>query len=202
MRIMNLIDMLDVYAMLNDSDDMFYMLEDYTIDERIDRETLNKVIIKDLGTMRPITTDPNLYKILLDTFFDKYSLNITRLLDTMYLEYNPLNTKDLAEKEERHSGGKIRNTDGYGTKTSSEGKVSAYDSIDYQPKEITTGETSHNGHTNSDITSNVSTERTIHGKDGAGSYQKLIEQERKVAEFNIFNWIVKQMRRELFLLVY
>ena len=199
---MNLIDILDVYAMLNDSDDMFYMLEDYTIDERIDRETLNRVIIKDLGSMRPITTDPNLYKILLDTFFDKYSLNIKRLLDTMYLEYNPLNTKDLTENEQRHSGGKIRNTDGYGTKTSSEGKVSAYDSIEYQPKETTTGETTHNGHTDSDITSNVKTERTIHGKDGADSYQKLVEQERKVGEFNIFNWIVKQMRRELFLLVY
>ena len=194
--------MLDVYAMLNDSDDMFYMLEDYTIDERINRETLNKVIIKDLGAMRPITTDPNLYKILLDTFFDKYSLNITRLLDTMYLEYSPLDTKNITETEQRDSIGRIRNTDGYNTSTSNENKVSAYDSDEYQPSEKTSGETEHEGHTNSDITSNVGTVKTIKGKDGADSYQKLVEQERKVAEFNIFNWITKQMRRELFLLVY
>ena len=40
----------------------------------------------------------------------------------------------------------------------------------------------------------------IYGTDG--SYQDLIEKERKVAQFNIYNWIIERMRKELFLLVY
>lgn len=199
---MNLIDLLDIYSLENDSDDMFLLLADYTLDSRIDRDTMNTVIIKDLGASRPITTDPDLFKVLLDTFFNKYSLNITRLVDTMYLEYNPLSNKDMVETEHRYSKGDIDNTDKYTTEQSSEGKVSAYDVTTYQPKEMNTGDTSHEGETTSDIESTVDTEKHMVGKDSSDSMQTLIEQERKLAQFNIFNWIIQQMRKELFLLVY
>ena len=211
---MNLIDLLDVYSAINDSDNMFLLFNDYTLDERIDKDTMNTVIIKELGAMRPITTDPDMFKILLDAFFDKYNLNITRLVDTMYLEYNPLFTKDLQrninDSEHRHSIGDIDNTDQYDTNndTTVEGQVSAYDSQNYQPKDknITDSDTHHTGETTSDIESTVDSSKHtgdhVYGKDGDSSYQNLIEQERKVAQFNIFNWIVQQMRRELFILVY
>lgn len=199
---MNLIDILDIYSLMNDSNDMFLLLNDYPLDNRIDRQTMNTVIIKELGASRPITTDPDTYKILLDTFFKKYSSNITRLVDTMYLEYSPLHTKDITETEHRHSLGDIDNTDKYTTDNTTEGKVSAYDNPQYQPKELDTSGSKHEGETTSDIESTVDTSKTIVGKDGQESYQSLIEQERRLAEFNIFNWIIKQMRKELFLLVY
>ena len=223
---MNLIDTLDVYSLYNNSDDMFLMFNDYILDERVDRDTLNTTIISELGAMRPITTDPDLFKILFDNFFKKYSNNITRLVDTMYLQYNPLHTKDithaLGENEHRESTGNIDNTDSYDTNTdnqesgssTTENTVSAYDSITYQPKDksVTTPNTKidndvhHEGETTSEIESTVDTEKnlteTTKGKDGDTSYQDLIEKERRIVEFNIYNWIVKQMRKELFLLVY
>ena len=74
---MNLIDILTEYAIAHDhSDELFLMLQDYTIDNRISRETLNRIIIKDLGTMRPITSYTEVYKMLVDTFFEKYKDNI------------------------------------------------------------------------------------------------------------------------------
>lgn len=211
---MNLIDTLDLYAMLNDSDEIFLMLQDYTLDSRIDRDTLNTVIIKDLGAVRPITTDCTMFKLLLEAFFNKYSYNITKLVDTMYLEYSPLNTKDidhtLTETENRHSVGDIDNTDTYSTNTDSTetNTVSAYDSSSYQPHDQTVGDNDveHSGETTSDIESTVDTEKSLtentSGKDGDASYQSLLEQERKASEFNIFNWIIQRMREELFLLVY
>lgn len=199
---MNLIDLLDVYSALHDSDDMFLLFTDYVLDDRIDKEIMNTVIIKELGASRPITTDPDMFKILLDTFFNKYSLNITKLVNTMYLEYNPVHNKDVTETEHRHSTGDIDNTDSYTTGNTSEGKISAYDVTTYQPKELDTSDTQHSGETTSDIESTVDTEKVIVGKDGQDSYQSLIEQERRLAEFNIFNWIIKQMRKELFLLIY
>lgn len=215
---MNLIDTLDLYALINDTDNLFLMLQDYPLDSRIDRNTMNSVIIKELGAMRPITTDPELFKMMFDTFFNKYSSNITKLIDTMYLEYNPIGNKDITETEHRHSVGDIDNTDKYTTNTDNtetgtsvtENQVSAYDVNTYQNKDksITTPNTkidndvTHAGKTTSDIDSVVDTETHITGKDGDTSIQTLIEQERRLAEFNIFNWIIKQMRRELFLLVY
>lgn len=202
MRRMNLIDILDVYALENDSEDMQLLFNDYTLDERIDRDVMNTTILSELGASRPITTDPDLFKMLFDNFFNKYSGNITKLVDTMYYEYNPLHNKDISEEEHRQSEGDIDNTDEYHTDNTTEGKVSAYDSTSYQPKEQAIGDVDHTGETHSDIKSEVDTTRTITGKDGQDSYQSLIEQERKLAEFNIFNWIIKQMRKELFLLIY
>lgn len=231
---MNLIDILDIYSLENGVDDMFLMFGDYTLDNRIDRNVMNTTIISELGNARPITTDPDLFKILFDNFFNKYSSNITKLVDTMYLEYNPLHTKDITremnekvdETENRESVGDIDNTDKYSTTTDNvetqthtgENQVSAYDSQVYQPKDksidsqsaTTVNGVEHSGETTSDIKSTVDTDKdttrnvteTIQGKDGDTSYQSLIEQERKLSEFNIFNWIIKQMRRELFLLIY
>lgn len=215
---MNLIDILDMYALLQESDNLYLMLNDYPIDDRVDRDILNRVIVKELGPSRPITTDPDTFKELLETFFEKYNSNIKRLVDTMYLEYNPMHTKDMTETEHRHSVGDIDNTDKYDTTTDNdqtgsnteEKQVSATDVSTYQPKDKlvvspnlhTDNDVHHEAETTSDIDSTVDTERNLHGKDGDVAYQTLIEQERKVAEFNIFNWIIKQMRRELFLLIY
>lgn len=223
---MNLIDILDIYSLEHDSNELLLMFDDYVIDSRVDRDTLNTEIISKLGAMRPITTDSNLFKILFDNFFKKYNSNIIKLCDTLDLQYNPLYTKDIYhdvnEKENRHSVGDIDNTDKYSTNTdqtntgtdTNEETVSAYDSSSYQPmkKNVETqnlrtdNDVQHSGETTSDIVSDVDTDKTLSehtlGKDGDLPYQDLIEKQRKLVEFNIYNWIIKQMRRELFLLVY
>ena len=216
---MNLIDILTEYAIAHDhSNELFLMLQDYTIDNRISRETLNRIIIKDLGTMRPITSYTEVYKMLVDTFFEKYQDNIKRLLDTLDIEYNPLQNKNITETEQRDSTGNINNTDQYTTNVDNvesgtdinEKQVSAFDSTTYQNKDKNTdtknlrtdNDTTHSGETTSDITSEVQTTKTIKGKDGNDSMQDLIKEERRLAEFNIYNWIIEQMRKELFLLVY
>lgn len=228
---MNLIDILTEYAIAHDhSDELFLMLQDYTIDNRISRETLNRIIIKDLGTMRPITSYTEVYKMLVDTFFEKYEDNIKRLLDTLDIEYNPLQNKNITEietigeTEQRESSGHINNTDSYTTNVDNvetgtdinEKQVSAFDATTYQNKDKNTdtrnlrtdNDTTHSGTTTSVITSDVDTDRdvtrnkTIAGKDGNDSMQDLIKEERRLAEFNIYNWIIEQMRKELFLLVY
>lgn len=207
---MVLIDVLDLYAQFNKSDNLFLLLNDYTLDPRIDRTLLNRIIVKELGNARPFTTNDTIFKFAIEEFFNKYNYNIGKLIDTMYIEYNPISNKDITrtvdESEHRESTGDIDNTDTYTTSSSTENKVSAYDSSTYQPKEQDTSGTTHTGATTSDIQSDVDTERDITehiaGKDGDTTYQALITQERKLAEFNIFNWIIQQMRKELFLLVY
>lgn len=206
--------MLDFYAMLNHSDNMFLMLQDYTLDQRIDRDLLNKIIVKELGSCRPFVHESTVFKFALEEFFSKYNYNIVKLIDTMYFEYEPLRDKememDTCDNEHRYSKGDIDNTDKYKTETDADnkGNVSAYDSATYQPKEqdVIDQEVNHEGETTSDIESTVDTEhhnlKTEKGLNGSRSYQDLVKQERKLAEFNIFNWIIQRMREELFLLVY
>lgn len=219
---MNLIDVLNLYAMMNDSDDLTLMLQDYTLDSRVNRDVLNRVIIRELGAMQPFVNDTTVLKFSIENFFNKWNYNIGKLIDTMYYEYDPIGNKNLTrtlnESEHRESVADIDNTDTYTTNTDNtesgtvEGQVSAYDATTYQPKDksITSNridnDVTHSGETTSDIQSDVDTEHHLGenmvGKDGDSSYQELIEQERELAQFNIFEWIIKQMRKELFLLVY
>ena len=207
---MNLIDVLNLYAMMNDSNDLTLMLQDYTLDSRINREVMNKVIIRELGAMRPFVTDTKVFKFSLENFFNKWNYNIGKLIDTMYYEYSPISNKNMTrtlnENENRESSADIDNTDTYTTNTDNEEKVSAYDSSTYQPKSKIDNDVDHSGETTSDIQSSVDTKHHLGeseiGKDGDTSYQELIEQEREIDQFNIFDWIIKQMRKELFLLVY
>lgn len=198
----NLIDILHIYAIKQESSDLFCMLNDYELDERLDRNTMNKVIIKDLGAMRPITTVSIVFKVRLDTFFTEYKQNISKLLDTLNYEYNPIHTKDMYETEHRESTGDIDNTDNYQTNNTNENKVSAYDSNNYENKDRTTNDTQHSAKTTSDIKSDVDTEKHMYGKDGETAIQDLIEKERKIDEFNIYRWITQKMKKELFLLIY
>ena len=137
---MNLIDVLDLYAMEHDSDNLFLMLQDYTLDERIDRELLNRIIVKELGAMRCATNTPDVFKFMLEEFFDKWNYNITKLINTMYVEYDPLSNKNMTRTEDKEDTrdddiGNIR-TDDLTTKTDSTTKLntSAYDVDTYQPR--------------------------------------------------------------------
>lgn len=211
---MNLIDVLDLYALEQHSSDLTLMLQDYTLDSRIDRTILNRVIIKELGARRCLTNTPQIFKFMLEEFFDKWNYNIGKLIDTMYLEYDPLSNKNITRTEDSKDTrddtiGNTR-TDDLTTETDNNTKLntSAYDVDTYQPRTENivdgtvkdTGTVTDEGSLNRVDTGDLDIKEW--GKDGQDSYQKLVEQERKLSQFNIYNWIIQQMRKELFLLVY
>lgn len=211
---MNLLDVLDLYAMEHDSDNLFLMLQDYTLDSRIDRDVLNRVILKELGSRRCITNTPEVFKFMLEEFFDKYNYNIMKLVDTMYLEYDPLSNKNITRTEDstdtRDDNMGNTKTDNLTLETDSTTtqETSAYDVSTYQPRtKNTVDATTKDTGTVTDVgelhrTDNGDLDIKEWGKDGQDSYQKLLKEEREASRFNIFNWIIQQMRRELFLLIY
>ena len=112
-----------------------------------------------------------------------------------------------------------------------ENTISAMNSSTYQPdnKKETDGDNTRTDNLTSTRTDNLTSTRTddlsetinatndrnknenltweetdTHKEDGLNNitFQELIEKERKVAEFSIYNWITKKYAKELFLLVY
>lgn len=199
---MTLYDLLDLYAFQNDSKDLTLMLQDYELDERIDRETFNSVIIKDLGGMVPTSNTPEVFKFMLETFFKKWKYNINKELDSMYLEYSAINNVDITRK--RGEGIK-RNTE---SKEESEAhstievETSAYDVETYQPKTKTQTDSNNSDTFNQEENATLNRDETETGHRPNQSFQELINQERELSEFNIYDWILERMRKELFLLVY
>lgn len=215
---MNLTDMLDFYAYTHDSENWDAMLQDYVLNDDLSREDLNKIILKDLGNACPYVTDTTTFKFALESFFIKYKYNIDKLTTSLNFEYNPISNKDYwrnkgeHQEAEKHQGvEKITDEDTTTTyDANNKLNVSAYnDTVDvYSPKNQSVEDTEEvldkyvkqNDKLNQNEKYTNNTDEHIHGTDG--SFQDLIEKERKLAQFNIYNWIIERMRKELFLLVY
>lgn len=199
---MTLYDLLDLYAFQNDSSDLTLLLQDYELDNRIDRETFNSVIIKDLGAMVPTTNTPAVFKFFLETFFKKWKYNISKELDSMYLSYNTIYNTDVTKTRDELVDRETDSTDDGTVDNTTEVTTSAYDVQTYQPRTKTTGDTDTTDKYHQDITATLDRDEREYGHKPNHSFQELINEERELSEFNIYDWILERMRKELFLLIY
>lgn len=199
---MTLYDLLDLYAFQNDSKDLAYMLQDYELDVRIDRETFNGVIIKDLGGMVPTTNTPEVFKFMLETFFKKWKYNISKELDTMYLEYSAINNIDITRTRDESIDRDTDSTDRETFDGTVQNDTSAYDVQTFQPKARATTDNDTTDTYHQDMATTLDRDEHEYGHKPGQSFQELINEERELSEFNIYDWILERMRKELFLLVY
>lgn len=208
-------DMLELYAFKNHSKDLTLMLKDYVLDSRLSRDELNNKIILDLGERFPYWNHTDLMKVNIENWFATHEDNIKRLVDTLELEYNPINTVDYTESEHEHTvnDDTVRDagTQRHAGTTSdghTENTVSAYDASGYQPQDKSTYTDTTDTTSTTDMTTKSDKDEDRwkdfehHGNDGQKSYQELIEAERRLAEFNIYDWIVNQLDSEICLGVF
>lgn len=181
------------------------MLEDAPIDNRLNKEQLKMSILRRCGTLLPLYTNSELMKAMVFNFFYEKEKVIGKLIDTTEFEYNPIDNYDRTEVIIRDN----ELTAGIGSNTKvtpnlvEENQVSAYDSNEYQPK----SKTLNNGDTSTETTRNgvdkeheVTTTKTS-GNIGVTTTQKLITDERKVALFNVYEWIAIEFECNFCILV-
>lgn len=179
--------------------------DDADIDARLDREEIKMAILERCGTLFPLYTNSQMFKTFSDSFFKRKSKVITKLIDTTELEYNPIHNYDRSEsitKEYEDSGtntGTVTNNGSRG----SEDKVSAYDSDSYTPKDKR-DETLNNDETRDLKDTRKGKETTTNktsGNIGVTSTQKMINEERKVVLFDVYNWIAIEFEQHFFICV-
>lgn len=307
---MTLLDIIETYNVMHDKplDDIGAIFADIDIDSRLDKDILIGALLDQCGAMRVIYETTPTFKYFSDNFFKKYKLNISKLMDTLELRYDPLINKisnwtektdieqnlDTEEGKGEHrvkanTGTQTTNdtgtqkTDNTGTQTFKntgtqttndtgtqktedtgtqkneyedvqENTISAMNASTYQPdnKKETDGSNTRTDDLESLRTDNLQSLRTddlqnkrtddlenlrtdnlqskrtddleeeesstldrtknedllwdetdTHSETGMTTdAQSLIEKERKIAQFSIYNWITKKYASELFLLIY
>lgn len=241
MQVLNLLTMMQIDPTLFD---------DFLLDTRINREQVANAIILKSGQSQPRFNDTRIFKIYLNNWFSRNQGVITKLYDTTILEYNPIENYNREEEWERNlsmtAGKGSQDTTGVNNSgsenytdttantttnnnsgehsTTTENKVSAFDSSAYEPSNQTTetGLTSENATITENVTfthvkdyadgTNTTNTHTTNGTDtdketyknttkgniGVTTSQQMIEQERRVDLFNIYDWIAEEVDVALF----
>ena len=183
--------------------------DDAEIDERLDKDEIKMAILERCGTLLPLYTHSGMFKAFSDSFFKQRKNIITKLIDTTELEYNPIDNYDRTEEVNRkYDEATTNNNQKVGSierNSVQENDVSAFDSDVYQPQEKIIGESSEgdtttdNGSGTSDITEKITTK--TRGNIGVTTTQQMIESERKVVLFNVYNWIAIEFEQHFFICV-
>ena len=216
---MTFLDMIETYNIVNGNDlnDIESIFKDIELDSRLDKSTLAGVLLDECGAMRCIYETTASFKYFSDLFFKKYAWNITKLVNSLNFEYDPLKNKNMEWTEttqieqnlDTEENREKNNTGTEGTVFNETNTISAMNSSTYQPdnqRDGTSTRTDNLRETNdSNKNENLTWDETDrHTESGTERipYQDLIEKERKVSQFNIYIWIANKYSSELFLMVY
>lgn len=182
---------------------------DAEIDVRLDREEIKMAILERCGTLLPLYTNSHMFKQFSDSFFKQRKQIITKLIDSTQFEYNPIDNYDRKEDVTRKYKGENQSTNTVNAadnrSSGQESKVSAYDSEEYLPKENVIGTSKDTSDSTAKESGSNAGEETIttrtHGNIGVTTTQQMIESERKVSRFNIYNWIAIEFEQHFFICV-
>lgn len=228
---MTLLDIIEMYNIDkgNELDDIEAIYADIELDSRLDKSVLCGVLLDECGAMNSLYNTTPTFKYFSDNFFKKWKWSITKLIDTMELEYEPLynmnkeweevtkieQNLDTAEGVEENRNKKNTGTTEHEYGEDEERTISAMNSDNYEPdnKSEQSGNNKRTDDLNEDITSESERnknealtwdETDTHKEKGTNNVivQDLIQKERKISDFSIYGWIAKRYAKELFLMVY
>ena len=218
---MKLIEVMKQYKEEQGSTDIFEIFKDYELDERLDKDALNVFILDELGAMDVWYPDTDIYKTFSDNFFLIWKENIKRLTDTVFAEYNLLQNTNMTETttvqidQDMDTTTAGTNTDSYTRSTTDNDeetrKVSAFDETQFQNDSQrindSTGSISHSGTKTDSGTKNEDlewreTDETVKVGYKDRDIQDVLEKERKLSRFNVYQWIVKKYKEDMMVLIY
>lgn len=135
----------------------------------------------------------------------KHQYNWKKLYDTMLLEYNPIENYDRMEEwndTDTESGSSTVTNEIMSSGTITEQNTAFNAGLADHAKEISDNDTTNNGSGTNKRDAKHSRSGRAHGNIGVTTSQQMIESERKVAMFNIYDVIAESFVENFCLMVY
>ena len=186
---------LTILGFYNYDPDIF---EDMQLPEDITRETVINSILLECGELELIYPSFNLMKLAIKEWSRREQSTWVKLQDTVTVEYNPLWNVDATIEEvgsldrDRSGSGSGSGSDTHSVKGYNESNWSNSDKVERSDS---------NSWSDTDSTEDTRT-TTRTGNIGVTSSQQLIQQERDVAAFNVYDYIVDSFKKRFCVLVY
>lgn len=164
------------------------LFTDIAVPDGMDSALIVDVIMEKYGMLTPVYPEPELFHAMILSFFNRMQWNYQKLFDTLNFEYNPLenlNREDTTthvenEKTETQENGNTEND------------ISAYNTSDYS------NDSRQQTQYDSDIGRGMEYTHTVssHGTIGVITNQDMIQKEREVSKFNIYDYIADDFQAE------
>lgn len=187
--------MLSVLTLYNYDNALF---DGLILPDGMDRETLINNLVAECAEFEILYPNPVVLKPLIAVWAAKEKAVWDKLRSTQLYEYDPISNYDRTE---------TWNTNGSnsGTRTGSSNgtvnnNITTFDSNTSQPRDSS----STNGSVNETVGGTSSETRTgrAYGNIGVTTTQEMIEAERRVAQFSLYDYIINSFRQRFCLLMY
>jgi len=184
----------------------------------VNRDALLVELLAQCAELESLYTEPDTLKTIIGAWSKRRLWSWEKLADTLTLKYNPIWNVDGTETEtitrslnasgtEKSSASSSGQTNGSGEELRSS---FGYNSADPEPAEKTERTSSANstGKTSGDVATGqkedetITTEKTRGGNIGITMTQTMIQMEREVSEFDIYQYIIDDFKGRFCLLLY
>lgn len=213
---MTLIDSINLWRLQNQNE--FYF-NDIVLDERLNKEDLYNMILTEYMNMLVLYANPQLFKTTVKLFFLKNKDRISDLIDTTVLNYDPLENYSTVEtgkldrtgtKGFTQADNRTENITREGDTTSTH-YVSAFNNVQgedvEQSRDVIKAKekvVDTENYTSAQDTNTKDNKETRDTKKGITNltYQDLVEKQRKVVQFSIYEWILKEFAKDLLVAIW
>ena len=170
--------------------------------DELDRDVLIDSILAECAELEIIYPDPEYMKNLITLWSKKELYNWRKLYETTQFVYNPIWNVDgtVTETETRNLQNRYQQNEGANNKNVN--AKTGYNSGAFEDAEQDTGRTEIERGGESADTGSVTRETKRGGNIGVTMTQQMIEAEREVDKFNIYDFIVDSFKRRFCILVY
>lgn len=170
--------------------------------DELDKDVLIDSILAECAELEIIYPDPEYMKNLITLWSKKELYNWRKLYDTTQFVYNPIWNVDgtVTETETRNLQNRYQQNEGANNKNVN--AKTGYNSGAFEDAEQDTGRTDIERGGESADTGSVTRETKRGGNIGVTMTQQMIEAEREVDKFNIYDFIVDSFKRRFCILVY
>lgn len=170
--------------------------------DELDKDVLIDSILSECAELEIIYPDPEYMKNLITLWSKKELYNWRKLYETTQFVYNPIWNVDgtVTETETRNLQNRYQQNEGANNKNVN--AKTGYNSGAFEDAEQDTGRTDIERGGESADTGSVTRETKRGGNIGVTMTQQMIEAEREVDKFNIYDFIVDSFKRRFCILVY
>ena len=195
--------LLSVMGMYNYDNTIF---DGIILPDGVDKDTVINMILVNCAEQSMVYTDPAFFKKMLPIWCKTKIKGWEKLYYTTIVEYDPIENYNRTEEwtDTGKTTANIENSSNTTDGSTSTEQVQGFDSASFVDRNKTTsaGTSNTNGKSNQTENSTNTRKGVTKGNIGVTTTQQMIEEERRIAQFDIYSQIVADFKRFFCIMVY